>query len=47
MDEQAKIWNSIAKNEREFLKNPENSNKILLLNPTQGSGKTITTLKTL
>ena len=47
MDEQAKIWNSIAKNEREFLKNPENINKIFLLNPTQGSGKTITTLKTL
>ena len=47
MDEQAKIWNSIAKNVREFLKNPENSKKILLLNSTQGSGKTITTLKTL
>ena len=32
MDEQAKIWNSIAKNEREFLKNPENSNRLQAAN---------------
>jgi hypothetical protein len=41
------IRENIANNTIEFVKNPNNNNKILLVKPHQGTGKTITVLKTL